>query len=247
MLLKATTKSVLFYSSLFVLVAIIAIVVYVVIKGAINYNRIAACKTVPEGTFCGLQKIDLTIPEPLRRDIVGQVEKGVGKRVVIPKWKSGRTISTADVIALVPQVFHWYKELEGAISAIVGEQVFITSEQLPTTCSILVYEEDGDYINWHYDVNYFEGRFFTLLIPCTIANSCTEYTYYDKHGTKQGLQTEIGKSILFEGDKVFHMATPFCNKGEKRVILSVQFSTNPTINWFNRSLMRLKDIAYIGV
>jgi hypothetical protein len=165
----------------------------------------------------------------------------------MPKWKSGRTIITADIITLLPQVFHWYKGLEKNISAIVGERVYITSEQLPTTCSILIYEEDGDFINWHYDVNYFEGRFFTLLIPCTFTKSCTEYTYYDKHGTKQSLQTELGKSILFEGDKVFHMATPFCNNGEKRVILSVQFSTNPTINWFNRSLMRVKDIAYIGL
>jgi hypothetical protein len=68
----------------------------------------------------------------------------------------------------------------------------------------------------------------------------------NKDGKKKAIQEESGKAILFEGDKVFHMASPFCNKGKKRVVLSVQFSTNPNINWFNNILMRIKDIAYIG-
>lgn len=177
---------------------------------------------------------------------MNQVTNGEGKRVIIPKWKAGRTISTETIQKKIPKVFDWYKSLEKQISDIIGEKVYITPDKLPTTCAILIYEEDGDFINWHYDVNYFNGRFFTLLIPVTITNTCTEYEYYDKDGNKKGIQEEWGKAILFEGDKVFHMATKFCNKGQKRVILSVQFSTNPTISWINNIFMRIKDTAYIG-
>jgi len=231
---------------LFFLVIGVVIGIYMVFNGALNYKRMAKCKDVPEDKFCGLKVIDLSIDNSVNKEILRHVDLGSGKKVVIPGWKAGRTISTSDVKKSIPSLFDWYVNLEDEISDIVGERVYITSDTLPTTCSVLIYENDGDFINWHYDVNYFNGRFFTLLVPCTITDSCTEYTYYDKDNNKQSIKDKMGKSILFEGDKVFHMATKFCNKGEKRVMVSMQFSTNPTIEWYNRALMRIKDIAYIG-
>jgi len=177
---------------------------------------------------------------------LNEVSKEEGRRVVIPAWKAGRTITTQTIIKNIPNVYDWYKGLEEKISSIIGENVYVTSNNLPTTCAILIYEKNGDFINWHYDVNYFNGRFFTLLIPVNITNHCTEYRYYDKDGNINGIKEELDKAILFEGDKVFHMASKFCNKGKQRLILSVQFSTNPTISWVNNILMRIKDIAYIG-
>lgn len=227
-----------------IVICILVLVVYFISRGAVNYQRITECKDVD--TFCGLQTISLSVPGSLSITILKHVNSGLGTRVVLPKWKSGRTINTTTVKETMPELFEWYRGLEGQISEIIGERVYITSETLPTTCAVLIYEENGDFINWHYDVNYFNGRFFTLLIPVTVADSCTQYTYYDKNNTKQSIRDEIGRSILFEGDKVFHMATEFCAKGEKRVMVSVQFSTDPTISLFNRMLMRIKDVAYIG-
>ena len=215
-------------------------------KGALNYHRIAECKNVSEKEFCGIETIDLAVPDILNKKIQNVVDTGEGKRVVISGWKAGRTIDTSTVKKVLPTLFDWYIGLEKEIGDIIGEKVYITADTLPTTCAVLIYENDGDFINWHYDVNYFNGRFFTLLIPCTFVNSCTEYTYFDKNRNKQGLKEERGKAILFEGDKVFHMATKFCNKGAKRIMISVQFSTNPTISWYNRLMMRIKDTAYIG-
>lgn len=231
---------------LFILVICVIIGIYMVFNGALNYQRITKCKDAPVDTFCGLKVIDLSIDKSVNKEIIKQVDLVSGKKVVIPGWKAGRTISTSDVKKDIPILFDWYVNLEDEISDVIGERVYITSDTLPTTCSVLIYEDDGDFINWHYDVNYFNGRFFTLLVPCTITDSCTEYTYYDKDNNKQSIKDKMGKSILFEGDKVFHMATEFCNKGEKRVMVSMQFSTNPTIEWYNRALMRIKDIAYIG-
>lgn len=231
---------------LLILYLALLLALYMVFKGAVNYQRLSECKSVPADTFCGIKVIDLALPAYLNDRIMNLVSTGTGKRVVIPRWKAGRTISTSDVKKNIPDLFNWYKGLESKIGDIIGERVYITSDTLPTTCAILVYENDGDFINWHYDVNYFNGRFFTLLIPVTITDSCTQYTYFDKDNVERGIKEEKGKSILFEGDKVFHMATKFCYKGQKRVMVSVQFSTDPKINWYNRILMRLKDIAYIG-
>ena len=235
----------IFYIFIFVLVVFI---LYMIFKGAVNYNRISVCKDVDDKTFCGIKEIRLSLPDTLKRRVFEQVNKGAGKRVVIPGWKAGRTISTASIQRDIPDLFDWYKNLEEKIGSEIGQPVFITEDALPTTCAVLVYEEDGDFINWHYDVNYFNGRFFTLLIPCTFDDdTCTEYSYYDKNGVLQSIKTKPEMSILFEGDKVFHMATKFCKKSEKkRVVVSVQFSTDPTISWYNRAIMRIKDIAYIG-
>lgn len=235
----------------FLLIGAIAVVAlyiaYAVTRGAINYDRLKVCKTAPPEQFCGIQEIDLAVPQAIKGDIMKCVKSGLGKRVVLDGWKAGRTISTADVKKELPELWRWYTGLEEQIGSVIGESVHITSDTLPTTCAVLVYEEDGDFINWHYDVNYFNGRFFTLLIPVTIENSCTLYTYYDKNNTVQNMETKDGKAILFEGNKTFHMATKFCNRGQKRVVVSVQFSTDPSISWYNRALMRIKDSAYIGI
>ena len=242
-------RSSFYWRLVYLFVFIIAVfVIYMVFKGAVNYNRIEECKSVSDKQFCGIKEIKLALPDALKRKVFEEVNKGSGKRVVIPGWKAGRTISTAAVRKDIPELYDWYKGLEGQISTEIGDKVQVTEDALPTTCAILVYEEDGDFINWHYDVNYFNGRFFTLLIPCTFDDDiCTEYTYYDKDSVVQGIKTKPEMSILFEGDKVFHMATKFCKKQEKkRVVVSVQFSTDPTIPWYNRAIMRVKDIAYIG-
>lgn len=223
------------------------IVLYIVHRGAVNYDKLEACKRVPDTTFCGIREIRLALPQSIKDQILERVGAGDGKRVVIQGWKAGRTISTADVKQKLPELWDWYQGLAAQIGTEIGEPVQPTGPDLPTTCAILVYEEDGDFINWHYDVNYFNGRFFTLLIPVTIENSCTLYTYYDKENVERTLPTTETTSILFEGDKTFHMATKFCNRGTKRVIVSVQFSTDPTISWENRILMRVKDSAYIGL
>lgn len=230
------------YIIIFIIIVLL-VIFYMILKGGINYNRIVECKNIPTKDFCGIQQISLAVPEEIKAKVL--VIKD-GKRVIIPGWKAGRTIPTSYIKDNVPELFEWYKSLEDPISEIIGERVYVTGHDLPTTCAVLVYEEDGDFINWHYDVNYFNGRFFTLIIPCTFNDTCTEYKYYDKEGHIKGIKNTEGTSILFEGDKVFHMATKFCKRdNKKRVVISVQFSTDPTIAWYNRIIMRFKDIAYI--
>ena len=159
-----------------IVICIVVLVFYFISRGAVNYERITECKDVPIDAFCGLKIINLLVPDSLKNKILEEVYSGLGKRVVLPKWKAGRTIDTTNVKQNIPDLIEWYTQLEDPISTIVGERVYVTSDTLPTTCAVLIYEEDGDFINWHYDVNYFNGRFFTLLITFTITDSCTRYT-----------------------------------------------------------------------
>ena len=229
-----------------IVVFIVANIIYVVKRGAIYTNKIQHCVKARPEEFCGIKEIKLALPNNLKEDIMAAVAGGMGKRVVLEGWKSGTTISTESVIGRLSSVWNWYEELPRRIGEEIGEPVVITQDYLPTTCAVIIYDKEGDFINWHYDVNYFDGRFFTLLVPVTFDDVCTKYTYYDKEGVVNEIDNKKDKAILFEGDKVFHMATKLC-KGEKRVILSMQFTTDSRISWYNRALMRIKDSAYVGV
>ena len=132
------------------LIVLICLIIYKICQGAINRNLISNCKNKPSNTFCGLEKINLSIPDELKTEILNEVSNGEGKRIVIPGWKAGRTISTQSVLKKIPRVFDWYKNLELQMGSFIGEMVYITPEHLPTTCSVLIYEEDNDFINWHW-------------------------------------------------------------------------------------------------
>ena len=221
-------------------------------------------------TFCDIAVIELPtegggIPPILKHNIVSLIKSGAGKYVSIPRWKGGRTIPTQTCMQQVPDLVHFYHRMTSVVSSHLGVLVTTTPLHLPTSCAILVYEKEGDFINWHYDVNYYRGRFFTLLIPLfyytntndiTLSTEssqgtdpnlyCTKFYYRDRDQNDIAIDILGRNSVLFEGEHVFHMASRLC-KNEKRAIISMQFVTDDSMGGFMaRALMRLKDIAYVG-
>jgi hypothetical protein len=116
---------------------------------------------------------------------------------------------------------------------------------LPTSCSIINYENEGDWINWHYDYNYYEGRFFTLLIPITNNLTCTEFQFINDNNVIKNIHLINNNSIIFEGNYLYHRASKLC-KNEKRIILSCQYVTDNNMNNLNKFRLKLKDFAYTG-
>lgn len=199
-------------------------------------------------SFCDIALIDLELPDPLRQELV-TIANDVksGKYVSLPGWKGGRTVDTRELISKIPEMESFYLDtVTQTVSDMVRQAVSGTPLNLPTSCALLVYEKPGDFINWHYDVNYYKGRFFTLLIPVTIDNVCTKFTFRHNANTNVKVTIDQGKALLFEGDHVFHMASPLCS-GEQRILLSMQFVTDPRISKWDTFFRNLKDIAYIGV
>jgi hypothetical protein len=225
-----------------IILAIIAITVFLFmyLEGGVNQNKFIVN---PMKKFNGITQFSVSLPDNVVSDSLALVRKKAGKRVVIPEWKAGRTIPTSK---MPDSVMEFYKGLCPLISKKIGEKVYVTPDSLPTTCAILTYDEQGDFINWHYDVNYFNGRFFTFLIMLEHSTPCsTKYVYKDPDNKEIEVDMEPGECILFEGPMVYHSASKL-GFDEHRSIFSMQFSTDPTISWYNRALMRLKDLAYIG-
>ena len=161
--------------------------------------------------------------------------------------KNGITISTQNIMKYSSSIIDFYKnKLCTIISNKVGVKLYPTDLNYPTSCSVLIYENENDWINWHYDYNYYKGRFFTVLIPITHAKTCTVFQFMNDK--KEIFDIALtNKALCIEGNFLYHRATKLC-KNQKRILLSFQFVTDNTnsISYVNKVRIKLKDYAYTG-
>jgi hypothetical protein len=212
-----------------------------------------------EKNFCLLKKIKINIPNDLKKNIFVLINDDSNKkRVVIKPFiniesifncsipsKSGSTITTQIINNKIPQLINYYQnELCNIISKSINIKLKPTSLIYPTTCCILLYEKEGDWINWHYDYNYYNGRFFTVLILLNKDITCSKYQYKIDNTINQ--LDLIEDAVIFEGNYLYHNASKLCNN-EKRYVLSLQYVTDDKISFLNSIRIKIKDFAYIGI
>lgn len=239
----------------FIIIIIIIISVYGYHSGSCKIKRKDyKCDT----QFCLYKQFKLYLPSKLDSDFkILLKNKKIQNRVSISSYietifncalpnKKGITISTNNIIQYAPNIIHYYKyTLPNIISKQLGVKVTTTSLNMPTSCALLIYEKEGDWINWHYDYNYYDGRFFTLLIPITNQKTCTRFQYKNDKNEVISLNIRNNDALCFEGNYLYHRASKLC-KNQKRVLLSCQFVTNNNMSYINKLRIKLKDFAYTG-
>jgi hypothetical protein len=184
------------------------------------------------------------------RDRVEQLDGR--ERVHLPVHKRGATISYETLQRAGPEIVGFYKseELGRTISSVAGEAVFPTPSHDQSSCSILIYDREGDHIGWHYDWNFYAGRHFTALLPLINRNanrtgaSSADLLVQTLDGPEI-VPTPPNRMVVFEGARVRHCVRPL-GPNEKRVVLSMTFCTNPAASTAQSIFRRFKDIAYFG-
>jgi hypothetical protein len=181
------------------------------------------------------------------------MSRPLGLRVHIPAHKRGVTIPYSFVRETHPEIACFYQSdaLSKRISEVVGARVVRTPLHDQSSCSILIYEREGDRIGWHYDHNFYNGRHFTALLPMVNEDSArrrlsSAELVVKTPGGATMIPTPPNTLVLFEGAVVRHTVTPLGAK-ETRIILSMTFCANPTTRLFLDLQRRFKDIAYIGI
>ena len=250
-------NSKLYYMSLllvFVFVFIICLFIYGYNSGSCQVNKQYICNN----NFCLYKEFNVILDNTIKNEINNLlINKTIQKRVNITSFretifncalpnKKGITISTNNIIKYAPNVINFYQnDLCKLVSNQLKLKLFPTNLDLPTSCALLIYENEGDWINWHYDYNYYDGRFFTLLIPITNNLTCSEFQFKNDNNEIKSINLSNNNSICFEGNYLYHRASKLC-KNEKRVILSCQYVTNNNMNFLNKIRLKLKDFAYTG-
>ena len=242
----------LFFIILFII--IISFCIYGYNSGSCKLNKEYICNK----DFCLYKEFNIYLNNIIKNEInIILVNKEIQKRVNIETFpetilncalpnKKGITISTINIVKYAPNIINFYEnELCQLVSKKINLNLFPTDLNLPTSCSILIYENEGDWINWHYDYNYYNGRFFTVLIPITNNSTCTEFQFQNDKNEIKSVSLSNNNSICFEGNYLYHRASKLC-KNEKRVILSCQYVTNNNMSFINKYRLKLKDFAYTG-
>jgi 2OG-Fe(II) oxygenase superfamily len=194
------------------------------------------------------------LPEKLFRNLREVARRQVQTdRVHIPAHKRGATISYHDLHHCAPEIIAFYlsPELHAWSSAVIGERVQPTPLNDLSSCSLLIYDQPHDHIGWHYDIDFYRGRHFTALL--SLVNTNAEGTGVSSanlvvlRGRQEAvIPTPPNTLVLFEGADVYHSVTPL-REGERRVILSMTFCTDPSASTLQTLERRVKDIAYFGL
>lgn len=242
-----------YYLSLFVFF-FICIFLYGYNSGSCKLNK----KYICNDDFCLYKEFNVYLQDVIKNELNGLIlNKEIQKRVNVSTFpetifncalpnKKGVTISTNNIVKYSPNIINFYKnDLCKLVSKNLKLNLFPTDLNLPTSCVLLIYENEGDWINWHYDHNYYNGRFFTLLIPITNNITCTEFQFKNDNNEIKSINLTNNNSICFEGNYLYHRASKLC-KNEKRVVLSCQYVTNNKISFLNKIRLKIKDFAYIG-
>jgi hypothetical protein len=232
----------IFLGVLFFVICVVGFGVYFYYRTMIYVNYLKNCPQEPE-SFCYIKVFNLPLPSHFVAPLL-LISKEEGKRIEIIK-KRQKAIPLGKLEERFPEIVEWYKNLPAVISEVIGTQVQITPLDQPNSLSLVVYEKEGDFIDWHFDTNHYNGRYFTLLVPVSMEQTCGNYQYKDANAQVKTLELERGDAILFEGDKVFHRGKELC-KDQRRVILSATFTTSQDIPGHEVLINTVKNWGIFG-
>ena len=205
-----------------------------------------------QGEFLALERL---MPKSLIDDFMGEVA-GVRPKInrnFIPKHKKGGSVSYYLLKEAAPAILAFYQH-QGWIdllSRIAGIPLLLCPDEDPHACALYFYTEPGDHIGYHYDTSYYKGSRYTVLIGLRDQSSsqllCRLHTKEsDREVQELSLATEPGTFIFFNGDKLHHAVSPL-GEGEERIVLTLQYVTDPAMSFAHRWFSNMKDaVGYFG-
>jgi len=174
-------------------------------------------------------------------------------RNFIPGHKKGGSISFYLLQKSAPALLSFYRHQGwmNLLSQIAGVPLLLCPEEDPHSCALYFYTEPGDHIGYHYDTSYYKGERFTVLLGLRDQSSsrlvCRLHTKEPGREVQElSLATDPGTYIFFNGDKLHHAVTPL-GVGEERIVLTLQYVTNPSMGMAQRWFSNMKDaVGYFG-
>jgi len=195
------------------------------------------------------------MPKSLIEEFMGEVD-GVRQKInrnFIPKHKKGGSVSYYLLQESAPAILALYQNAEWVrlLSHIAGVPLLLCPDEDPHACALYFYTEPGDHIGYHYDTSYYKGARYTVLIGLRDQSSsqllCRLHTKESGREEEElSMATEPGTFIFFNGDKLYHAVSPLA-EGEERIVLTLQYVTDPAMSFTHRWFSNMKDaVGYFG-
>ncbi|MFQ5678243.1 MAG: 2OG-Fe(II) oxygenase [Gemmatimonadota bacterium] len=195
------------------------------------------------------------LPETVLKAILEELPglRGAVHRNYVPRVKKGGSVSRHQLDRLAPIIPDLYRvpAFREFLEQLTGETLLDCPDGDPHAYALYYYTEPGDHIGWHYDVSYYRGKRYTLLLGLVDRSGCRlecELHRADRKRASRFLSLALapGMLVFFNGDTVWHRVTPL-GEGEERVCLSLEFVTDQRMTLWHRFVSDMKDsIAYFG-
>jgi len=196
------------------------------------------------------------VPKPLLENLTEALEtlRPAVHRNYVPGQKKGGAVSRANLDELAPQFGSVYacRPLWKFVEQLTGETLVPCRAADQHTYALYFYSQPGDHIGWHYDTSFYRGRRFTMLF-CLKGNESVklECDLYRRDRDRETVRTAFalkpGTMVLFDGDRLWHRATPLAEGDGERVLLTMEFVTDPSMSPVKQLISNLKDAwAYFG-
>jgi len=147
---------------------------------------------------------------------------------------------------------YYSNNMLNALGDIIKKPVQRISLSDPNACSLLMYTNKGDHIEWHLDYsNYYGDRYVALL---TIVNENSNKDdlsknifKYKYNGQINNLKMKENSLILFKGSDILHKSTAI-DENERRILLSMVFCDicQEKKNVFNTIYEKGKNLILYG-
>jgi alkylated DNA repair dioxygenase AlkB len=199
--------------------------------------------------------LDSFLPLPAVHRLLSEVDRVRSQvhRNYIPRHKKGGSVSYYVLVERAPTIVALYRSpaLIDFLSRLAGTRLLPCPDRDPHACALYFYTEPGDHMGFHYDTSYYKGARYTLLLGLVQQSSsrlaCQLYKDDPARESRElQLVTDPGSMVFFNGNKLYHSVTPL-GKGEERIVLTMEYVTNPDMGRLKRLVSNMKDaIAYFG-
>jgi hypothetical protein len=157
----------------------------------------------------------------------------------------GKKLNATEMRAHCPEAVEWFMGRRSATddgdgllarcsAALGGESVTFAGLDEKYRIFARLYEDEFDFLNWHYDNNFTTGTRYTLVVPLLVdACNTSEFRYLDARGGDDRppkdtpVKVRVGQGMLYNGSRVYHRITPQ-SAGCKRLVVIIPLYTNPT-------------------
>jgi len=173
----------------------------------------------------------------------------------IPKQKKGGAVSRHSIDREGDMIADLYRSapLREFLEKITGATLLDCPDSDPHTYALYLYSESGDHIGWHFDTSFYRGRRFTVIFGLVDNESCHfECELHRKNDAREvearSYRVQPGSMILFDGDNLWHRVTKMAEGDNERVVISMEFVTDRSMNPVRKLISNVKDsFAYFGL
>tara|TARA_B100001094_G_C18053119_1_gene731084 strand:+ start:145 stop:849 length:705 start_codon:yes stop_codon:yes gene_type:complete len=208
-----------------IIIAIIAIIAIIILfPQAINiYKGLKFKKTKEKVHFMNVSKINKNEIKILIKKIIEEGTLLDGK--LNNNNSKGRKITWKLLPTFLKTKFMTNSLLKNT-SNIIGEELNFAPETEEYRLFVRLYQDEDDWLNYHYDNNFTNGKRYTVVIPLYYSSKNTsKFVIKNSNYEDEIIDIPIGRAAIYNGSEIYHKITKQ-TKNQKRLVLIIPLYTD---------------------